>query len=199
MNLPIYELEISEDLNDDIEVNVVSLVERPAIKKNFLAFDESNPMRFEVQSEEKRIISGPLMLADTPIYRKDKTGEYYVTFSKDTISKIAQMFFKKGYQSSVNLMHNPQEFVEGVTMFESWITDKKRGIEPMKGFEDSPEGSWFGSFKVDNDQVWDQVKSGDFKGFSVEGAFMMKRQAEPQKSKYQEAFEKVMEILAKVK
>lgn len=199
MNLPIYELEISEDLNDDIEVSVVSLVERPAIKKNFLAFDESNPMRFEIQSAEKRIISGPLMLADTPIYRKDKTGEYYVTFSKDTISKIAQMFFKKGYQSSVNLMHNPQEFVEGVTMFESWITDKQRGIEPMKGFEDSPEGSWFGSFKVDNDQVWDQVKSGDFKGFSVEGAFMMKRQSEAQKSKEQEAFEKVMEILAQVK
>lgn len=198
MNLPIYELEISEDLNDDIEVNVVSLVKRPAIKKNFLAFNESNPLRFAVQDQEQRIISGPIMLADTPIYRKDKTGEYYVTFSKETISKIVQVFFKKGYQSSVNLMHDGQNFVEGVTMFESWITNKERGIEPMKGFEDAPEGSWFGSFKVDNDQVWERVKIGDFEGFSVEGAFLMNTKKKDQKTKDQEAFEKVMEILAKV-
>lgn len=198
MNLPIYELEISEDLNDDIEVNVVSLVKRPAIKKNFLAFNESNPLRFAVQDQEQRIISGPIMLADTPIYRKDKTGEYYVTFSKETISKIVQVFFKKGYQSSVNLMHDGQNFVEGVTMFESWITNKERGIEPMKGFEDAPEGSWFGSFKVDNDQVWERVKIGDFEGFSVEGAFLMSTKKKDQKTKDQEAFEKVMEILAKV-
>ena len=89
MELPIFELMISDDLNDDAEVNFVALVDRPAIQKNWNAFKEN--AKFEIVSEDKRIISGALMLADTPIFRSDDThGDYYVMFSKDTIFKIAQ-------------------------------------------------------------------------------------------------------------
>jgi hypothetical protein len=132
---------------------------------------QSEKMSFEIQDEEERIISGPLMLADTPIYRYDSSGEYYVVFTADTIKKIAQKYFKKGYQSNVNLMHDNGMTVEGVTMFESWIVDEKRGIKAMKGFEDVKDGSWFGSFKVENEDVWELVKEGKLKGFSVEGVF----------------------------
>jgi hypothetical protein len=138
-------------------------------EKKLRQIDKQN---FVVQSEEKRIISGAIMLADTPIYRNDATnGEYYVVFTKDTIFKIVQKFFKKGFQSNVNLQHNAKDKVSNVTMFESFISDKDRGILPMKGFEDTPDGSWFGSFKVDDDNVWEMVKSGEIKGFSVEGIF----------------------------
>jgi hypothetical protein len=138
-------------------------------EKKLRQIDKQN---FVVQSEEKRIISGVIMLSDTPIYRNDATnGEYYVVFTKDTIFKIVQKFFKKGFQSNVNLQHNAKDKVSGVTMFESFISDKDRGILPMKGFEDTPDGSWFGSFKVDDDNVWEMVKSGEIKGFSVEGIF----------------------------
>ena len=165
MDLPVYLLDISEDMNDDAEVDYVALVDRPATQKNWNAF--KNQQRFEVVSEDKRIISGPLMLADVPIFRSDATyGDYYVVFSKDTIFKIAQKFFKRGYQSNVNLMRSPNAQVDGVTMFESFITDESRGILPMKGFEDAPDGSWFGSFKVDKPQVWNDVKEGKFKGLS---------------------------------
>jgi hypothetical protein len=119
------------------------------------------------------------MLADTPIYRNDQNGEYYVTFTKDTIEKIAQKFFKKGYQSNVNLMHDEALAVEGVTMYESFIVDSSRGVMAMKGFEDAPEGSWFGSFKVENESVWNKIKSGEFKGFSVEGIFNYKKEKQP--------------------
>lgn len=194
MDLPVYLLDISEDMNDDAEVDYVALVDRPAIQKNWNAF--KNQQRFDVVSEDKHIISGPLMLADVPIFRSDSTyGDYYVVFSKDTIFKIAQKFFKRGYQSNVNLMHSPDQQVEGVTMFESFITDASRGILPMKGFEDAPDGSWFGSFKVDNPQVWNDVKEGKFKGFSVEGLFTYKTQM----SKEQELMNAIKEILQKVK
>lgn len=194
MDLPVYLLDISEDMNDDAEVDYVALVDRPAIQKNWNAF--KNQQRFDVVSEDKHIISGPLMLADVPIFRSDSTyGDYYVVFSKDTIFKIAQKFFKRGYQSNVNLMHSPDQQVEGVTMFESFITDSSRGILPMKGFEDAPDGSWFGSFKVDNPQVWNDVKEGKFKGFSVEGLFTYKTQM----SKEQELMNAIKEILQKVK
>jgi len=56
-------------------------------------------------------------------------------------------------------------------MFESWLTDSERGIMPMKGFEGVADGSWFGSFYVENEKVWQQVKAGDYRGFSVEGMF----------------------------
>jgi hypothetical protein len=179
MDLPIYQLEISDDLNDGAEVDFVALVDRPAIERNFLRFSEANKYNFAIQSEERRIVSGALMLADTPIYRNDTNGEYYVTFTPGTIEKIAQKFFKKGYQSNVNLMHDGSQEVEGVTMFESWIKDSSRGVAPMKGFEDAPEGSWFGSFKVENEDVWNRVKSGEFKGFSVEGVFNYKKEKAP--------------------
>jgi hypothetical protein len=191
MELPIYELMISEDMNDDAEVNFVALVDRPAVQRNWNAFKDK--VNFQIISEDKQIISGLLMLADTPIFRSDATnGDYYVTFSKDTIFKIAQRYFKKGYQANVNLMHDASMQVEGVTMFESFISDTSRGIAPMKGFEDSPDGSWFGSFKVDNQAVWQMIKDGKVMGFSVEGIFEYTRQ----KSKEQQMLDNIKDILS---
>ena len=127
---------------------------------------------FAIQNEEQHIISGPLMLADTPIYRDNKKfGEHYVTFSPETIKDIAIKFSKKGYQKNVNLMHDANMQVDGLVMFESFIVDKARGILPMAGYEDAKDGSWFGSFYVENEQVWNLIKEGKVKGFSVEGYF----------------------------
>lgn len=174
MNLPIYLLEINEDLEDGSEVDFVALVDKPAIERNFLRFKEDR-INFEIQDEERRIISGPIMLADTPIYRNDNGQEYFVSFPKDTIYKIIKKMFQKNYTGNVNLMHDPKKIVEGVTMFECWISDESRGVKPMKGFEDAPDGSAFASYFVDNEEVWQKVKSGEFKGFSVEGLFNYKR------------------------
>ena len=112
------------------------------------------------------------MVADMPIYRNnEKFGEHYVTFSAETIRQIAIKFAKKKYQNHVNLMHDPNMTIDGCTMFESFIVDKKRGIMPMQGFEDIADGSWFGSFYVENPEVWQNIKDGFLKGFSVEGMF----------------------------
>ena len=193
MELPLYMLEISDDLNDDAEVQFVSLVDRPAIQKNWNAF--KNEQKFQIISEDKRIISGCAMLADTPIFRSDATfGDYYVAFSKDTITKIVQKYFKKGYQNNVNLMHDPNQIETGVTMFESFISDKARGIEPMKGFEDAPDGSWFVSMLVENDAVWQKVKEGMVNGFSIEGIFNYA----PMVSKEQQIMNEIYKILDEV-
>lgn len=198
-NLPIYNLEILSDVDSDMEVDYVALVDRPAIDKNFLAFNENNvQMSFAIQDEDEQIITGALMLADKPIYRNDENGEYYVVFTKDTIKQIAQKFFAKGYQSNVNLMHDSGTKLEGLTMFESWITDSKRGIMAMKGFEDVPDGSWFGSFKVNNPEVWKMIKEGKVKGFSVEGLFSYKK-ADIQQSQVQDLWSQIQQILSQVK
>ena len=140
--------------------------------KRKLAQIDKTKLSFSIISEEKRIISGALMLADELIYRNnEKMGEHYVKFSADTIKAIAIKWAKKNYNNHVNLMHDPEQKVKGVTMFESWLVDTERGIMPMKGFEGVANGSWFGSFYVENEKVWQSIKKGDYKGFSVEGLF----------------------------
>jgi len=171
MELPIYELRIQEDLADDAEVSFVALVDKPAIQKDFLVFNEQK-LAFAIQDDEQHIISGPLMLADEPIIRNNaKYGQHFIKFSAETIKEIAIKFSKKGYQKNVNLMHDENMQLDGLVMFESFIVDSKRGIKPMNGFEEIKDGSWFGSFYVENPQAWDLIKQGKVKGFSVEGMF----------------------------
>ena len=172
MKLPIYDLIINQDENNDAEVSFVALVDSPAIKKEFLSFNEQEKLTFAIQSESEHIITGPLMIPQQLIYRNsEQFGEHYVKFSVETIKQIAIKFSKKGYQKNVNLMHEADMQVEGLTMFESFISDSKRGIKPMEAFKDLPDGTWFGSFYVENPKVWDMIKQGNVKGFSVEGMF----------------------------
>lgn len=186
-----YQLLIDENEQSELQVDYVALVDAPAIEKNFLAFKDK--VRFDLSQQDRHIISGPAMLANTPIYRNDAAlGEYLVTFSPDTIYQIAQKFFQKGYQQNFNLFHDANTPATDVTIFESFITDSNRGIQPMKGFEDAPEGSWFISAKVDNDGVWKDIREGKVKGFSVEGLFKYKRQ----KMNEQQVMEKILALLA---
>lgn len=191
-NLPLYRLVITDNEEGQEEVDYVALVEYPAIQKNFIAFN--NRMKF-VANDEQRIVSGPLMIADLPIYRRDEEGEYYVVFTGEEIKKIVQRFFKKGYQSKVNVEH--EKAIDGVYMFESYIIDRARGVNPPKGFEDIVDGSWFGSFKVDNDKIWEEVKAGTFNGFSVEGLFRYERTGKVVTPE-EEVMNEIFKILAQI-
>ena len=165
MELPVYLMTIDEV---DEGVSYVALVESPAIERPFQAFSKEK-MRF-TETGEKRVLTGPLMLADTPIIRRDKTrGEYFVIFQKETIRKMVQKYFKQGNQHNVNAEHSTA--IDGVYMFESYLIDRDRGINPPNGYEDAKDGSWFGSFKVENDKVWEERDQ--FTGFSIEGYFGM--------------------------
>lgn len=172
-NLPLYALDVEGSVEG---VSAIALVDAPAIKKDFMKFREEAQLMKFAADEARRIVSGPVMIPDMPIYRKDDKAnfEYYVVFTKAAVENIALKFAREGKQHNVNLMHDEAATVDGVYMFESFITDASRGIQPMKGFEDTPEGTWFASYKVTNDEVWKQVSSGEFKGFSVEGGFSFK-------------------------
>lgn len=173
MDLPIYEMKINPSEDSDIEVMAVALVDKPAIERNFMMF-KSQLLNFAIDND-KRIISGPAMVADVPIYRKDEGGEYNVFFSAATIKEIALKFAKKGYAKKLNLFHDPALPADGVAIFNSFVSDKSMGILPMAGFEDLPDGSWFISAKVENEDIWKRIKAGEVRGFSVEGNFSFDR------------------------
>jgi hypothetical protein len=170
MELQIYRAQIDPSPESDLEVDFVGLVDRPAIERNFQAFKDHKGLF--VLNEEKRIIGGPAMIAGMPLYRKDtELGEYYVVFEKQDIYTIATKFAAKGYMNNLNLFHDQQQKVSDVTIFNSFIADAELGVSPMRGYEDLPDGTWFIHAKVNNEQVWEKVKNGEIKGFSVEGLF----------------------------
>lgn len=157
------ELGVSKHYDNNIDV----INGLGSIGEKFASFQS-----FQIVNEDEHIVTGCLMESDLLIYRNNETmGEHYVKFSADTIKTIAIKWAKQKFQTNVNLMHDVNQSVKDVTMFESWLVDKKRGVQPMKGFEDVADGSWFGSFYVENPEVWKQLKDGTFRGFSVEGLF----------------------------
>ena len=158
---------------DTTGIDAISLVECPAVEKDFLCFSEDKKPVVEMKFDaSKHIITGVVALADTPIYRFDEQrGEYYVVFSKETIEKMVEKFAKNDLFKSVNLQHDDNKFVDGVYMIESYITNKERGISPIE-FADIPDGSWICSYKVENDELWNEIVNGKkLNGFSLQGIF----------------------------
>lgn len=184
--LPLYSgciLDLDEGLMD------VSLVDSPAILKDFIFFSSQEEIKFQVQDEEQHIVSGPIMIPETPIFRRLPDGtEYYITFSKDTLKEAVLRMGKENKFNSVTLNHDGK-LVEGVTLVEIFLKDSSKGINP--NYVDVPDGSIFASYKVENKEVWNLIKSGAFRGFSISGLFSVV----PQKSDLDE----VLDLLAKVK
>tara|TARA_R110000803_G_scaffold200577_2_gene264995 strand:+ start:7113 stop:7730 length:618 start_codon:yes stop_codon:yes gene_type:complete len=166
--MKIIELILDED-QDDIGVEAISIVESPAIESDFVALKNQGLQLAEV-NKEKKILMGALLIPNKPIYRNNSEGEYYIYFSKETIVKASQMFLQKGNQSNSTLEH--AEVLNGLTLVESWIVENKEKDKSAVYGLDVPVGTWMGSVKVNNDEVWNEyVKSNKVKGFSIEGYF----------------------------
>jgi hypothetical protein len=121
--------------------------------------------------EEKRIVIGPAMVPYKKIFRKDKDGNpYYVFFTPETIRMIAEKYMKNKYIDNNDTDHDG-EAVSDVYVVESWIKEDENDKSNKYGYQDTPIGSWFVSMRVKNDDVWQRVKNGELKGFSVSGFF----------------------------
>ena len=165
--IPVYDALISDE---ETGMFKISLVDDPAVMSNFLAFDNNRKVQmYKVENEEKRLVRGVVMRADFPIYRYDKRfGEYYIIYKADQIRIMAEKYLLESRQNDVNLMHEQNSDVEGVQMVQYFI--KGNGVS-VEGFEDIAEGSLFAEFHIVNDEIWNAVKEGTYKGFSLEGVF----------------------------
>ena len=173
--IEVFELVI--DTDDESGVTAIALVDQPAIDSNWMAFSQQTEYKFAVKDEEKRIIEGYFMVADLLIPRIGENGEkFFVKFSAKTIEQIREKQSRLGLNNNFNLMHDPRQIAEGVYMLDNLIIDNERGKVAPKEFEKVPNGSLWGSAKVDNDEIWNSIKAGEFSGFSVEGMF---KQLEP--------------------
>lgn len=196
-NLPLYQAVIDDEALGMLRV---SLVDCPAVEKDFLAFrKEREELRFAVADEEKRIVRGVLMRADFPIYRfSPSIGEYYITFSAETIRLMAERYLAEGRANNVNVMHDALQEVKGCHLVQYFIKDSEAGINPQ-GFEDVADGSLFAEYKIHDEEVWAAIKDGTFRGFSIECKAGLEREVfnavEKPKNQNHNMFEKIKKTM----
>ena len=166
----IYELTIDDENIDG--VFAVSLVEEPAIEMNWVYFGKE--VKFAAVDAEKRMLMGPILVPDKKILRVDGEGKpYHVFFKPETIKRLSEMYLEKKYTDKATLEHENK--IDGVHLVESWIVESRTKDKSSLYGLSLPIGSWVGTFKVNNDDIWNNyVKTGAVKGLSIEGMFSHK-------------------------
>jgi len=181
----IIELILDEE-QEETGVEAISIVENPAIEEDFIAL-KSDEIKLAEISKDKKLLMGALLVPNKPIYRKTGKEEYYIYFSKETISKASQLYLKNGNQNNSTLEH--QHELSGLTLVESWIVEDKEKDKSRLYNMNVPIGTWMGTVKVNNEEVWNEyIKTNKVKGFSIEGYFADKMEGP------KESVEEKMEI-----
>jgi hypothetical protein len=190
-------VEIIELLIDDTKleagINAVSVVESPAIEENFIALKKHEVELKEVDAE-KRILMGAALVPNKQIYRRNKDKEYYIYFSEDTVRKASELFLMRANQNNATYEHE-RKMLDGMSVVESWIIEDEKQDKSAKYGFNLPKGTWMISMKVNNDDVWQKVKDGEVKGFSIEGHFVDKYEMSLQENEEDEIIAFLKEIL----
>jgi hypothetical protein len=156
---------------------------RPIPRLNF------SKAAFKFASEDQMILVGPCMIPNVSIPRIDEDGEkYFVRFSAETIKEICMKYFKEARTNDVNTDH--EENSAGAYIYESWIVESEDDkANTIYGYN-VPVGTWMCTMKVDDKATWARIKSGELRGFSIEGILMDLEELEAKKQ-----YEKIKNIL----
>lgn len=168
-----YEVIFNKEENEG--VYAISLVSDPAIGVNFITLSKQKEIKLATINEEKRILIGPILIPNQPIYRNQDGHEFNIVFPKETIGQIQMNFVEQGYQNNSTIEHSGKS-IPNVTFVETWIKeDEVHDKSVLYGFNE-PVGTLFGLMKVNNDEIWnDYVKTGKVKGFSIDGVFDLEK------------------------
>tara|TARA_R110002020_G_scaffold240290_5_gene453064 strand:+ start:728 stop:1342 length:615 start_codon:yes stop_codon:yes gene_type:complete len=173
-NTKIVELVIEDD-SEALAIDAISLVSAPAIETDFVFFGkEKENLTFAKVDEDKRMLVSPALIPNKQIYRYDanKDQEYYVYFSPKTVQKASELYLRHNNHHKATYEH--QERVAGVLTIESWIIeDPKKDKSTLYGFS-LPKGTWMVKMRIENEELWKKIKSGELKGLSIEGYFIDK-------------------------
>jgi len=171
-NLPVYAIDIDDD--EDLGVDSIALVRTPAILVGWIA-QKAASKRLEqavqwVAQNDKMILTGPLSIPGQQIYRESEDeGAHFITYSSEVVRSMSERFLTKGNQLNLNVEHSDQVVMGSVV--ESWIKESDSDKSMQLGYK-LPNGTWFISVKIADPAFWtSQVKTGNVKGFSLEGLF----------------------------
>lgn len=148
-------------------VYALSVVENPAMKDLWIALKEHNTqLEFAEIDSEKRILLGAALIPDQLVRRAHDGQEFFITFKAETIEALAHDFIKNGMQSNSSLEH--EVALSGMSVVQSWTVDDPDNDKSNAYGKKYPKGTWVAMMKVDNDEIWNKVKLGEIKGFSID-------------------------------
>ena len=159
-----------DETNEQWGIDAISIVHSPAIESNFVALNDTKGLTIALADPEKKVLFGAALIPNKDILRLDDQGnEFYIWFSEETVSKAAHLYMKRQNTHNTTLEH--EHDVNDCYVIESWLKESDLDKSMKYGFRDLPIGTWFVKMKIDNDAVWDKIKKGEQKGFSIEGMF----------------------------
>lgn len=162
--LPLFKIILGE--NDEMIVN--SIVDEPAHHHYFVTMNKKEILKFKID-DEKREITGVVIAANQPIYYySDDMPECFLLFSPEVIQQIANKFFANNKNNLIDINHDFNINENAAILLESYFTDKNK----PSSF-DVQEGSWIATYKINDDNLWKRIKSGELKGFSIAGNFTL--------------------------
>lgn len=167
-DLPLYTANISEDYDG---IYAVSLVDFPATETEWVCFEKIQEQKYSIQDEDQHLLTGPIMLCQTPIYRRTPDGyEFNIIYTKETIKVMAEKMLSDMSHNNIDIQHDGEILDKGkVSLVELYIVDKEKGIDPK--FIDVPDYSLMATYKVHDDSLWQECKNGKLHGFSLAGYF----------------------------
>ena len=167
-DLPLYTAKISEDYDG---IYAVSLVDFPATETEWVCFEKIQEQKYSIQDEDQHLLTGPIMLCQTPIYRRTPDGyEFNIIYTKETIKVMAEKMLSDMSHNNIDIQHDGEILDKGkVSLVELYIVDKEKGIDPK--FIDVPDYSLMATYKVHDDSLWQECKNGKLHGFSLAGYF----------------------------
>jgi hypothetical protein len=163
----IQEIELTMKTADD-GVFAISLVDQPAIEENFVAL-AAQDVEFKVVDEERRIVVGFALVPEKRILRLMGGKKFNIYFTKETVAQAAEDFMKKMMLKKFTTDH--EEKVDGITVIESWVVEDSKHDKSNLYNLNAKGGEWVLMSKIDNNEVWNEVKAGKFKGYSIEARF----------------------------
>jgi hypothetical protein len=145
----------------------ISTVESPAVGATLVMFDNETKL-MEFQDDEKQIIYSVAMRPNMLILRKNINGEPAMVFySEETVADLQQNFFKNNSHNGATINHD-KNIRNDIYAFESWIVqDPQKDKATLLGMA-VEKGDWVLGQKVDNLEVWQDIKNGKLQGFSIE-------------------------------
>lgn len=167
MEVPIYKMVLEED-ETQLGIKIMSMVGSPAIMTNWVKFNDK-PVKLSVIDPVQRIVFGPALIPDLPIAREVMGQKFYLTIDRDMIHKTAIRLAKDAVHNKIDTNHDGA-LISGSTLFEVFQSDENR-VTSVKNYEDLPMGTLFLAGKINNDQQWSKVESGELNGWSIDALF----------------------------